>query len=99
MIAQFYEYEQATASLLTWAMSLSILISCLGLLGLATYTINTRSKEIGIRKVLGATVSGIVTMLSKDFVKLVRSEEHTSELQSLMRISYAVFCLKKKKTN
>src|SRR3546814_435447 len=71
MIAQFYEYEQATASLLTWAMSLSILISCLGLLGLATYTINTRSKEIGIRKVLGATVSGIVTMLSKDFVKLV----------------------------
>ncbi|WP_353129768.1 ABC transporter permease [Parapedobacter pyrenivorans] len=71
MIAQFYEHEQATASLLTWAMSLSILISCLGLLGLATYTINTRGKEIGIRKVLGATVGSIVQLLSKDFVKLV----------------------------
>ncbi|MGK6350411.1 ABC transporter permease [Parapedobacter sp. DT-150] len=71
MIAQFYEREQATASLLTWAMSLSILISCLGLLGLATYTINTRTKEIGIRKVLGATVGSIVRLLSNDFVKLV----------------------------
>lgn len=71
MISQFYEHEQATASLLTWAMSLSILISCLGLLGLATYTINTRGKEIGIRKVLGATVGSIVQLLSKDFVKLV----------------------------
>ncbi|WP_257666727.1 ABC transporter permease [Parapedobacter tibetensis] len=71
MIGQFYEREQATASLLTWAMSLSILISCLGLLGLATYTIHTRSKEIGIRKVLGATVGSIVRLLSKDFVKLV----------------------------
>jgi ABC-type antimicrobial peptide transport system, permease component len=71
MIAQFYEHEQATTSLLIWAMSLSVFISCLGLLGLATYTINTRGKEIGIRKVLGATVGSIVQLLSKDFVKLV----------------------------
>ncbi|MGV3763260.1 ABC transporter permease [Parapedobacter sp.] len=71
MIAQFYEREQTTAGLLAWAMSLSIFISCLGLLGLAIFTIHTRTKEIGIRKVLGASVSGIVTMLSKDFVKLV----------------------------
>lgn len=71
MVAQFYEREQATAGLLGWAMSLSILISCLGLLGLATYTVNVRTKEIGIRKVLGATVTGIVRLLSGDVVKLV----------------------------
>ncbi|MBK6266362.1 ABC transporter permease [Marivirga sp. S37H4] len=50
---------------------LAILISCLGLLGLATYTAETRTKEIGIRKVLGAGVSNIVGLLSKDFIKLV----------------------------
>ncbi|SEL53850.1 ABC transporter permease [Parapedobacter koreensis] len=71
MVAQFYEREQATAGLLAWAMSLSILISCLGLLGLAMYTVNARTKEIGIRKVLGATVTSIVRLLSKDVVKLV----------------------------
>lgn len=71
MIAQFYEREQATANLLAWAMGLSIVISCLGLLGLATFSIQTRTKEIGIRKVLGATLSGITVLLSKEFVKLV----------------------------
>lgn len=50
---------------------LAILIASLGLYGLATYTAEIRTKEIGIRKVLGAEVSGIVTLLSKDFVKLV----------------------------
>ena len=50
---------------------LAILISCLGLLGLVIYTTNTRTKEIGIRKVLGASVSQIVSVLSKDFVLLV----------------------------
>jgi len=47
------------------------LIACLGLFGLATYAAEQRTKEIGIRKVLGATVSNIVGMLSKDFLKLV----------------------------
>ena len=70
-IAKFYESEQHTASLLSWAMGLSILISCLGLLGLVMYTINTRTKEIGIRKILGATVTNIISILSKDFVQLV----------------------------
>jgi predicted permease len=70
-IAKFYESEQHTANLLSWAMGLSILISCLGLLGLVMYTINTRTKEIGIRKILGATVTNIISILSKDFVQLV----------------------------
>lgn len=50
---------------------LAILIACLGLFGLATYTAEVRTKEIGIRKVLGAEVSSIVTLLSRDFIKLV----------------------------
>jgi len=70
-IAGFYKTEQHTASLLNWATGLSVLISCLGLLGLVMYTISTRTKEIGIRKILGATVTNIISVLSKDFVQLV----------------------------
>jgi putative ABC transport system permease protein len=50
---------------------LAILISCLGLFGLAAYTAERRTKEIGVRKVLGATVSGVAVLLSGDFLKLV----------------------------
>ena len=50
---------------------LAIFISCLGLFGLAAYTAEKRTKEIGIRKVLGATVKGLATLLSKDFLQLV----------------------------
>jgi putative ABC transport system permease protein len=50
---------------------MTILIACLGLFGLATYAAEQRIKEIGIRKVLGASVASIVGMLSKDFAKLV----------------------------
>jgi putative ABC transport system permease protein len=70
-IAKMYESEQHTASLLQWATGLAIFISCLGLSGLVIYTTNTRTKEIGVRKVLGASVANIVSILSKDFVKLV----------------------------
>ena len=70
-IAKMYEQEQQTASLLSWATGLAIFISCLGLLGLVMYTINTRRKEIGIRKILGASVTNIVSVLSTDFMKLV----------------------------
>jgi ABC-type antimicrobial peptide transport system permease subunit len=59
------------STLLTWATGLAILISCLGLLGLVMYTINTRTKEIGIRKILGASVTNILSVLSTDFLKLV----------------------------
>jgi putative ABC transport system permease protein len=51
--------------------SMAIIIACLGLFGLAAYAAEQRTKEIGIRKVLGANVSIIVAMLSKDFIKLV----------------------------
>jgi putative ABC transport system permease protein len=50
---------------------LGILIACLGLLGLATFAAQQRVKEIGIRKVLGASVASVVALLSKDFLKLV----------------------------
>ncbi|MEJ0106108.1 MAG: ABC transporter permease [Bacteroidota bacterium] len=70
-VAKFYESEQHTASLLQWATGLAIFISCLGLLGLVIYTTNSRTKEIGIRKILGASVANIISILSKDFVKLV----------------------------
>lgn len=70
-IAKFYTSEQHTATLLTWATGLSIFISCLGLLGLAIYTTNQRTKEIGVRKVLGASVSQIVALLSTEMVRLI----------------------------
>jgi predicted permease len=70
-IAKFYESEQHISTLLSWATALAIIISCLGLLGLAIYTINQRTKEIGIRKVLGAGLVQIVHLISKDFLKLV----------------------------
>jgi len=70
-IAKFYESEQQTSRLLKWATGLAILISCLGLLGLVIYTTNVRTKEIGVRKILGASVANIVSILSKDFVGLL----------------------------
>jgi ABC-type antimicrobial peptide transport system permease subunit len=70
-IAKFYTSEQHISSLLRWATGLTIFISCLGLLGLVIYATHLRTKEIGVRKVLGASVAQIVSLLSKDFVKLV----------------------------
>ena len=70
-IAKFYESEQHTSTLLGWATGLSILISCLGLLGLTIYTTNQRTKEIGVRKVLGASVTQMVTLLSKELSLLI----------------------------
>ena len=66
-----YRVEQRTGKLGLTLAIIAILIACLGLFGLATYTAEQRIKEIGVRKVLGATISNIVSMLSKDFVVLV----------------------------
>jgi putative ABC transport system permease protein len=66
-----YRTEQRVGKIaLTFSM-LAIFIACLGLFGLATFIAEQRTKEIGIRKVLGASVQGIVQLLSKDFIKLV----------------------------
>lgn len=70
-IASLYQKEQQLYKLTNISMTVAIIISCLGLFGLATITAFQRSKEIGIRKVLGASVAGIVKMLSTDFVKMV----------------------------
>ncbi|MEO1032497.1 MAG: ABC transporter permease [Bacteroidota bacterium] len=70
-IAKFYNREKKISKLLNWATGLSILISCLGLLGLVIYTTNRRVKEIGVRKVLGATLLQINTLLCKEFLILV----------------------------
>lgn len=66
-----YITEQQYSRLFTTASVWAILIACLGLFGLATYTVESRTKEIGVRKVLGASVSNITQLLSKDFLKLV----------------------------
>jgi ABC-type antimicrobial peptide transport system permease subunit len=70
-IAKYYTAEQNLSILLKWATGLAIVISCLGLFGVVIYTTNQRTKEIGIRKVVGASVSQIIALLSKDFLKLV----------------------------
>ncbi|MBC3844859.1 ABC transporter permease [Winogradskyella echinorum] len=70
-IEKFYNREKRISKLLNWATGLSILISCLGLLGLVIYTTNRRVKEIGVRKVLGASLLQINTLLCKEFLVLV----------------------------
>jgi ABC-type antimicrobial peptide transport system permease subunit len=69
--ANKFKLQQTTGKLSALFAGLSIFISCLGLFGLAMYMAETRIKEIGVRKVLGASVAGIASLLSKDFLKLV----------------------------
>ncbi|MFC5410245.1 ABC transporter permease [Larkinella bovis] len=68
---KLYSAETRTGKIFTVFAALSILLACLGLFGLSAYTTAQRTKEIGIRKVLGASVSTIVLLLAKDFLKLV----------------------------
>jgi len=70
-LANQYRSEQKTGQIVLYFSVLAIIVSGLGLFGLSIYTIGQRIKEIGIRKVLGASVSSIVTLLSKDFLKLI----------------------------
>jgi len=69
--AQKFDDEKRTGTLAALFAGLTIFISCLGLFGLATYMAENRVKEIGVRKVLGASVAGIVNLLSRDFLRLV----------------------------
>jgi putative ABC transport system permease protein len=66
-----YESEQKIGNIITTFAVIAIIIASLGLFGLASFTAEQRTKEIGIRKVLGASVSGIMMLLSKEFLKLV----------------------------
>jgi len=71
MYARQFDQERRISSLVTWFALLTIFISCLGLFGLSAYMAENRRKEIGIRKVLGASVSDVVLLLSKEFSTLV----------------------------
>ncbi len=66
-----YRSEQVTGKLVNIFAVIALFISCLGLFGLTSFTVEQRTKELGVRRVLGASISGIVVMLSKDFLKLV----------------------------
>ncbi|MDB5087283.1 MAG: Macrolide export ATP-binding/permease protein MacB [Mucilaginibacter sp.] len=66
-----YQSEQREGTLFNYFAGIAIMISCLGLLGLAAFTAQVRTREIGVRKVLGASVGRIVGLLAQDFIKLV----------------------------
>ena len=70
-LAKLYEKDQKTAFLINTSVLITIFISCIGLFGLGMFTTQKRTKEIGIRKILGASITSILTMLTKDFVILI----------------------------
>ena len=70
-LAEYYEGEQDMAAIFSFFSSIAIIVGCLGLFGLSSFMINQRTKEIGVRKTLGATVSSIVGMFSISFFKLI----------------------------
>ncbi|WP_441000837.1 ABC transporter permease [Fodinibius sp. SL11] len=70
-LEEIYQSEAQMSSISTFFTLLCILVACLGLFGLASYMVSRRTKEIGIRKTLGATVPNIVALLSKDYLKLI----------------------------
>jgi putative ABC transport system permease protein len=85
---KLYTTEQRTGKIFITFAVLAILIACLGLFGLVTYAAEQRTKEIGIRKVLGANVTIIVTMISTDFLKLVL-------IASLIAVPFAWWAMNK----
>jgi putative ABC transport system permease protein len=70
-LSDFYQTDVLVGKIFGISAGLTILIACLGLFGLASFTVEQRTKEVGIRKVLGASVGGIVGLMSKDFARLV----------------------------
>jgi putative ABC transport system permease protein len=71
ILGEHYRYEEKLGEIFGYFSMICIFISCLGLLGLSSYVAEQRTKEIGIRKVMGASVSDLVSLLSVDFIKLV----------------------------
>jgi len=69
--AEKFRWVRNTATLINTFTFIAIFVSCMGLLGLATYTTENRTREIGIRKVLGSSVTGIVSLLTRDFARLI----------------------------
>jgi putative ABC transport system permease protein len=85
-IRQQYDSEMKLGTLMTAATGLAVVIACLGLLGLVSFSTNQRTKEIGIRKVMGASNTQVVALLSADFIKLVG-------LAAILSIPLAYFAL------
>ncbi len=85
-IGQQYHQEERLTNIAGYSAGLAIVIACMGLFGLAAFTAEQRTKEIGIRKVLGASVSGIVTQLSKEFLGLV-------VLANIVALPAAYYCM------
>jgi len=71
MIDELYQSEERLSKLISTFTLLAIVVSCLGLFGMASFMAQQRTKEIGIRKVLGASVSRIIVLLTKEFTRLV----------------------------
>ena len=69
--ARFYEQEARLGEILAYFTILAVIISCLGLFGLSSYITSQRTKEIGVRKVLGASIASVVLLLSRQFTRLV----------------------------
>jgi ABC-type antimicrobial peptide transport system permease subunit len=91
-IEKTYRVEERTGSLLKYFSVLAILIACIGLFGLATYTIEQRRRELGLRKVLGASASSIFSLVSGEFLKLLL-------LASLISVPISLFMLNKYLSN
>ncbi|MCP4724993.1 MAG: FtsX-like permease family protein [bacterium] len=68
---EMYESEQRLATIFIWFSGLAILIACMGLFGLISFVAESRTKEIGIRKVLGANIPGMIVLLIREFIKLI----------------------------
>lgn len=91
-IDKMYKVEERTGSLLKYFSILAILIACIGLFGLATYTVAQRTREVGLRKVLGASGRSVIALISKEFAQLLA-------IASVISIPLSIFMLNKYLSN
>jgi putative ABC transport system permease protein len=87
-IDKMYRVEQRTGTLLKYFSVLAILIACIGLFGLSTHTVEQRRRELGLRKVLGASGRSIFSLISREFMQLLL-------IASLISIPLSIFMLQK----